>query len=224
MFSPNDEFIFMCNKEHLVNENYREILSNVTQFYHIVEIEPHEYGPVYSALQAEAYIKDENNPVIISYCDFTMEWNYRQFLSKAAQYEGAIPVFKGFHPASFGDTYYAYIKANKELEMIELREKRSFTDNRSEEFASTGVYYLESWKTFSHYAKELLRNKETVSSEYYCSLLYNPMVRDGKQVCLFEADKFICWGTPEDMEEYLFWSEYFAEHAGKIQRTEFEND
>ncbi|MFC1478495.1 NTP transferase domain-containing protein [Candidatus Margulisiibacteriota bacterium] len=211
MFSPMDEFIFVCHREHLDHPEYRDILENSTRNYHIIPVDPHEYGPIYSALQAEPLITNkQDEPVIISYCDFTMQWDYRQFVCKAAQYEGAMAVFRGFHPASFGDTYYAYLRSTNDLEMLELREKRSFTDKRHDEFASTGVYYLDSWETFAQYANELISKKETVSSEYYCSLLYNPMVRDGKRITLFEVDKFICWGTPEDLEEYFFWSEYFS--------------
>lgn len=217
MFSPKDEFIFICNKNHLLNKNYRKLLDSIVHIYHIVAIDPHEYGPVYSSLQAEEYITDNNAPIIISYCDFTMQWNYKQFLLKAAQCEGAIPVFRGFHPASLGNTHYAYLKANEHMEMIELKEKQSFTNNRVEEFASTGVYYFESWKTFKHYANELLKRKETVASEYYCSLIYNSMVRDNNRICLFEVEKFICWGTPEDLQEYLFWSDYFAKDLNQIQ-------
>lgn len=220
MFSPTDEFIFICNRAHLLNDDCRKILQRTTPIYHIVEVDPHEYGPVYSSLQAEKYIADENEPVIITYCDFTMQWDYRHFLFKAAQYDGAIPVFRGFHPASLGDTYYAYVKADEKLEMVELREKQSFTDNRVEEFASTGVYYFDSWKTFRYYSNKVLAEKSTVGSEYYCSLLYDPMVQDGLRVCLFEVEKFICWGTPEDLEEYFFWSEYFSKDVIRIQQRE----
>lgn len=224
MFSPDDEFIFVCNREHLLNQDYRSILENVTPVYHIIEIEPHEYGPVYSALQAEDCITDADEPIIISYCDFTMQWDYRQFLLKSAQYEGAMPVFRGFHPASLGNTYYAYVRSREEMEMAGLREKSSFTDNRADEFASTGVYYMDSWKTFAHYAAELLEKRSSISMELYCSLLYNPMVRDGKRVSLFEVEKFICWGTPEDLEEYRFWSEYFVKDVRMIQGEGFEHD
>lgn len=224
MFSPNDEFLFVCNKDHLLNKDYRRVLENVVSLYHIVEINPHEYGPVYSTLQAKDYISDEEEPIIITYCDFTMQWDYRQFLMKSAQYEGAMPVFRGFHPASLGNTYYAYVRHTEEMEMLELREKRSFTDNRVDEYASTGVYYIDSWKTFEKYAVELLKNKDDISTELYCSLLYNPMVRDGKRICLFEVEKFICWGTPEDLEEYFFWSEYFSRDANRIQSLDFKND
>ena len=218
MFSPTDEFIFICNREHLEEPSYRRILNNIVRFYHVVEIEPHELGPLYSALAAEEFVKDDE-PVIITYCDFTMSWNYRHFLLKAAMYDGAIPVFRGFHPASFGDAYYCYIRANESQEMLGLQEKKPFTDNRSEEFASTGVYYVASWKVFKHYARKIMEENQRVASEYYVSLIYNPMVLDGKSICVYEVKKFICWGTPEDLQEYLFWVEYFNLVQSKKGRT-----
>jgi NDP-sugar pyrophosphorylase family protein len=216
MFSPEDHFIFLCSQEHLDTPRYLRILENAVPRYKIVGINPHELGPVYTALQAQDAVGSYEEPIIISYCDFTMEWNYRRFLLNAGQYEGCIPVFNGFQPASFGDTYYAYVKANEQMEMIELSEKKSFTDNRSEEYASTGVYYFDHWNTFSYYANELIEKKMMVGSEYYCSLLFNSLVRDQHKVALFNVEKFICWGTPEDLEEYFFWSGYFTKCSQKI--------
>jgi NDP-sugar pyrophosphorylase family protein len=215
MFSPADHFIFVCNKEHLENADYRSMLCNIAENYTLVPVNPHELGPVYSVLQAEKYI-DQDAPIIMSYCDFMMRWDYDQFRNSISGYPGAMAVFKGFHPASFGSTFYAYLKANELLEMEELREKRSFTDDRVNEFASTGVYYVDSWKRFKTYANELLEKNDKVASEFYCSLIYNYFVRDGHKVSLFEVQNFICWGTPEDLEEYFFWSAYFQHNLQQI--------
>ena len=71
-------------------------------------IDSHDRGPNFSALQ----VKDikENNEVIISYCDFFVKWDYARFKREVYGYDSAIPAFKGFHPASFGNTFYAYMK------------------------------------------------------------------------------------------------------------------
>ena len=216
MFSSSDHFIFVCQKGHLQNQEHRSILENIVRSYSIVTIEPHELGPTYSALMAESGIRNDAEPVIITYCDFTQRWNYKQFCAKASQYEGAMAVFRGFHPASFGNTFYAYVRANEEMEMLELREKQSFTENRSQEFASTGVYYMDTWNRFKQYSTELLERKDKVAAEYYSSLIYNYLVRDNLKVGLFEVRNFICWGTPEDLAEYFFWSDYFKNSANQI--------
>lgn len=222
MFSPNDKFVFVALNTHLEVDHYKKILQSATPNYEIIGIDTHEKGPVYTSLFADDVIAD-SEPVIVSYCDGFQHWNYQRFLMKVADYEGGLTVFRGHQfymvdtPASFGDTYYAYVRANDQLEMLELREKQSFTDIRHDEYASTGVYYVSHWGLYKEYAKNLLETGLPVGNEYYVSLLYNPLIQDGKRVILFEVDKFICWGTPEDLEEYKFWSEYFGRDIKHIQ-------
>ncbi|MBI5698783.1 NTP transferase domain-containing protein [Candidatus Saganbacteria bacterium] len=222
MFSPNDEFIFVCNEEQLKNERHYAKLKTIAPHGRVIGIPAHEQGPVYSALAADAYVKADEE-VIISYCDFFVLWNYKAFLMKAQNYDGGIPVFRGFHPASYGDTNYCYLRGNERGELLELWEKRSFSDNRVQEHASAGIYYFDRWSTYKHYANLIIKGEEKVAGEYYVSLVFNPMVRDGKKVCLHEVDKFICWGTPEDLEQYLFWSGYFKDHANRIMKYEVNN-
>lgn len=121
MFSSSDHFIFVVHKDHYANPSYRAILERATPYKDIVPIDSHENGPLFTALSADPFMQPEE-PVLLSYCDFVVRWDYRRFLLKAAMSEGAIPVFKGFHPASFGTTFYAYIRANEKDEMLELRE------------------------------------------------------------------------------------------------------
>jgi dTDP-glucose pyrophosphorylase len=49
-----------------------------------------------------------------------------------------------------------------------------------------------------------------VSGEYYVSMSYEPMINDGKSVCVYELEHFMQWGTPADLKEYQYWSNLFA--------------
>lgn len=212
MFGPDDEFVFIIQEEHNANPSYRQILEAAVAKSTIIGIKPHNLGPIPTSLAAEGVVADDE-PVIFSYCDLFQHWNYRHFLWRVADYDGGIAVFKGFHPASFGDTYYAYLRINDKNEMLELREKQSFTNQRHKEPASSGVYYIRSWSLFRRFAHKVLQEKLAVGSEHYLSLIYNPMVAENLQVITYEIDKFICWGTPEDVEQYRFWSDFFAKDA-----------
>lgn len=215
MFSTEDDFVFIVQKSHASNPDFRTILETAAPKHTIVEIEPNRLGPIYSSLAADSLVDDEE-PVIFTYCDFYQHWNYKRFLWCVEAYDGGIAVFKGFHPASFGDTYYAYLRCNEKGEMLELREKRSFTDKRHEEPASSGVYYVRSWAMFRRFAEKVMRDGLKVSGEYYNSLIFNPMVEEGLKLTTYEIEKFICWGTPEDVEQYRFWSEYFRNDVDRI--------
>ena len=220
IYSPDDEFVFIAQDTHLREPRFRKILESATPNYEIVEIEPHRKGPVYTSLFADDFV-DDNEPVIIGYCDLYQHWNYQRFLRITQAYDGGLAVFRGFHPASFGDTFYAYIKTNERGEMLELREKQSYTDRRHEEPASGGIYYLRTWGLFKEYSQRVLEENRAVGGEYYASLIYNPMVEDGLRVITFDIDKYICWGTPEDVEEYVFWSDFFKNDALRIMNQEY---
>jgi choline kinase len=200
-------YIIINKKQHQNNINLINELEDMALNVEVVVIDSHEFGPVYSILQVKNINKREE--IIVSYCDFFVEWDYYSFLRAAQGNDGCIVSFRGFHPASFGNTYYAYMRV-KSGHMLELREKQSFTNDRFEEHASAGIYYFKNFEIFEKYAKDYFLKDEKVLPEAYVSLLYNEMVENNLSVSIYEADKFICLGTPDDYEQYQFWYKFFT--------------
>lgn len=208
MFSREDNFHFIFNNKQICeNPEIIDLIKSNILNYNINEIEPHENGPVYSCLKLSNIPKDK--PLIITYCDFFVTWNYLKFKNSVGNYDMAIPSFKGFHPASFGKTTYAYTKVNSKNEMIELKEKESFTNNRSNEFANSGIYFFKNWQVFEKNSKKLINEGFGNLEEGYVSLVSNIIKKNGGKILITEVEKFICLGTPEDYEMYRFWSDFF---------------
>lgn len=209
--TSSDKFYFVLNNKQ--NEEYphlAERLNEIVQWCKVIVIPEHELGPVPTAMSVVGIEDDE--PVLISYCDMFVEWNYASFKKEIVGYDSAIPCFVGFQPASYGTTKYAYVRVDENMEMLELREKECFTDNRVEEYASVGIYYFKSWKLFLDTSKILMKEGFNGLKEGYVSLLSNLLVRKGKRIKITKVEKFICWGTPEDLSLYQFWSLYFLKN------------
>ena len=209
MFDPMFcQYYIIINHDQLeANSNLIIDLEKLALNVEIVVIESHKIGPVYSVLKVKNI--NEKDEVIVSYCDFFVEWDYLAFLRQAQGSDGCVVSFKGFHPASFGSTLYAYMRV-KGGKMQELREKQSFTNNRSEEHASAGIYYFKNFKIFKKYGEKCLLKKNKPLPEAYVSLLYNDMVEDHLSIVVHKVDKFICLGTPNDYEQYQFWWKFFT--------------
>jgi len=211
MFSAEDDFIFICNIEHLKEEKIlmRETLELVAPKGKVVSIDPHKLGPVHAVLQALNYL-DLSKPTIVNYADFTCDWNYTDFckLVKTSNCDGAIPSYRGFHPHTIWSNYYAYVH-EKNMHAIDIQEKKPFTDSPREEFASSGTYYFKSAKLMKQYFERCVNDNLTVGGEYYVSMVYKPMIRDGLNIRVYELNHFMQWGTPSDFEEYLYWSDIF---------------
>jgi NDP-sugar pyrophosphorylase family protein len=215
-FPKQSEFIFICNENHLQHTPLKNILNRIAPKSTIISVTDEMLkGPAYSALAAFPHISDDEE-VIVNYCDFILVWDYEKFMSKVQEKkpDGAILTFKGFHPSSLGDTYYAYCQVSDNGYLTALKEKESFSKDRTQDFGSTGTYYFATGALFKKYVKELVSdNKNSVNGEFYMSLPFCLMIKDGLRILNHEIEKFICLGTPRDYYLYKFWSEFFLKQA-----------
>jgi NDP-sugar pyrophosphorylase family protein len=209
LFPGETDFIFICNSTHLKETNMRAVLERIAPKGKIVEIAPHKKGPVYAASLVFDQIHDDEE-VIVNYCDFGTYWDYPGFLqhTRNRKADGAIPSYKGFHPHMLGTTNYAFLRDENQW-MLEIQEKKPFTDNRMQEYASNGTYYFRTAAIMKKYFHELMALDQNLNGEFYVSMVYNLLVRDHLKVSIFEIQHMLQWGTPRDVEEYNKWSDYF---------------
>jgi len=212
-FDDNDTFHFVLTEEQITeNHNLKDYIKNLRKNIHLNIIKSHNLGPVYSALQAKS-IRDDSS-IIISYCDFLIDWDYKKFKREIYGYDGAIVSFKGFHPSSFTGTLYCYLKIKDKL-ITELREKKSFTTKPSNEFASTGIYYFKNFGTFKKNGYRALEDKKMVKKykEIYVSLPYTYLLNEKTNILNFEVERFVSLGTPKDYEEFVHWLNFFKKNV-----------
>jgi hypothetical protein len=51
--------------------------------------------------------------------------------------------------------------------------------------------------------------KLRVNGEYYVDSLMGELIELGLNVKTFEVDDYICWGTPNDYETFVYWQSFF---------------
>lgn len=217
LFPNETKFTFIINESHLEKINMVEILKKIRPKSQVIGIKSHKLGPVYAVSKVFDLI-DDHEEVIINYCDFGTYWNYSDFLqhTRSRNADGAIPAYKGFHPHMLGPNNYAFIRENAQW-LRAIQEKKPFTDNRSEEYASNGTYYFRQGRLVKKYFQLLMDKGEDLNGEYYVSMIYNLLVQDNLKVSIYNIQHMLQWGTPEDLKEYQNWSNYFRNiiHSSK---------
>ncbi|HEP6277720.1 TPA: NTP transferase domain-containing protein [Burkholderia vietnamiensis] len=211
LFPGETDFVFICNKDHLANPAYRmeAILRDLVPSAKIVAIESHKLGPIHAVLMAAEHI-DSSKPVVVNYCDFTCYWDWEHFKTfvDETQCDGAISAYKGFHPHTLGTTNYAYMRESNGW-VKDIQEKKPYTENRMEEYASSGTYYFRSGELMLRAFEETEAKGRSVGGEFYVSLAYLSLLETGKSVAVYPLQHFMQWGTPEDVAEYKMWSAAF---------------
>lgn len=124
LFPKESKYTFICNDVHLRETNMREILINLVPNCNIFEVSvDNRKGPVDAVLQAQELIQDDEQ-VIVSYCDYGTSWNYNEFKKQIdnKDIEGAIACYKGFHPHMLGSDNYAFCR-EENMFLLEIQEK-----------------------------------------------------------------------------------------------------
>ena len=145
LYPKDSDFLFIINDKHAEDTDIVNLLEGSVDKKDIVVIPRHKKGPVFSIQNFEDYI-DDDEQVVINYCDFSMYWDYNDFEKYVNETEcdGCVVCYTGFHPHMLGSDNYAFCRTDspKALEIREIREKQPFTDDKMSEFASTGTYYF----------------------------------------------------------------------------------
>ena len=146
-----------------------------------------------------AFGKDHSFGLIKNYEDF------KKF-SKKTGADGIVVSYTGFHPHLLGPNFYAGVKADEAGEISEIKEKHSFTSDKMQGWHSCGTYYFKSGRLIKEYFRQMLDAKyQHNNGEYYVSMVYNLLIKDGLKIFNYPLKYFCQWGTPEDLEYYSIW-------------------
>ena len=224
LYPEDTEFVCILNKKHYDETSAVDLLIDKLEGRSTIRvIDPHKLGPVHSVLQVLDCIEDDE-PVVVNYCDFSIKWDFEKFKDhvESTECDGSVICYTGFHPHMLGSDNYAFCRTEGER-ILEVREKQPFTDDKMSEFASAGNYYFKRGIYIKKYFQQLIDEDENINGEYYVSLIYNLMVRDGLYNTVFEVPHMLQWGTPYDLDVYNSWSNYYRKALEGQKEVKLEN-
>lgn len=218
MFPGDHTFIFVCREDHASLYNFDTYLPSIAPNASVVKIQPHKLGPVYAALQAKDFI-NPNEQIMLSYCDYYMQWDFNDFIQKVNSNndDGNVICYKGFHPHLLHkNNVYAGCRVNANNKLLEIKEKYSFEENKTLGYHSCGAYYFKTGQLMLDCFEKAMEIGNSLNGEFYASLVFNQLINDNLNISVYDDIKHFCqWGTPNDLEEYLYWSKIFLNNNYK---------
>ena len=212
MFAEDDDFVFICNEDHLSNTDMRKELLSLCPESTIISIPKHKLGPVHTVMAALDTIEDDEE-VIISYCDNPFLWDFEDFKLqvKAKNLDGCILTHTGFHPHTLSKTKMAFVRESSPGLIDEIQEKKCYTSDPMNEHASTGIYYFKRGSFIKKYFKRQLDRNVHHNGEFYVTLTYNLLLEDGLKVGYYDTPFVTVFGTPEEVENFEAWATLLRE-------------
>jgi HAD superfamily hydrolase (TIGR01509 family) len=189
-------YIFLCRKEHLLDNTFEDILRRLAIQYTIVPVDKLTEGAACTVLLAENHINTDD-PIVIANADQYVEWDtsvfYRCLLNE--KYSGLILTF---YSPDKNDTKWSFCKLDSNLFVERVAEKEWISPN-----ATVGIYGWKHGKDFVAYAKQMISKNIRVNNEFYICPIYNEAIGDKKEFRSLECKKMWGLGVPSDLDYFL---------------------
>jgi hypothetical protein len=72
-----------------------------------------------------------------------------------------------------------------------------------------GTFWFRRADFFLEAADELLRSNQRVRGEFYVDSCINQLIAQKRRAVLFDVDRYVSFGTPDDLKTWEYWNEYF---------------
>lgn len=152
--------------------------------------------------------KDE--ALIVTSCDHGIVYDTEAFSSLLKE-EPDVVVFgqTNYSMADVTPKSFAYIKANENNDIQEVAVKETISETPRKDHILIGSFYFKSCQLMLDLIDELVEKGIRVNSEFYLDSVINLAVERNLKVKLFETSSYLCWGTPDSLNEFNYWYTYF---------------
>ena len=192
------KYSFIVRQEHIdkyqIDKGIRSFLPEANLF----SVVKTTRGAVETCLIEENAIVDDD-AVIVMDCD--LEFRSKKFMEIIKQIlnkpieeatGGALVSFESNEPR------YSYAALGEDGFVARTAEKEVISNH-----ALCGAYFFASGRRFKQIAHLLLDEPAFTKPEYYVSLLFNYLLKDGEKVWLAPMEEYYSYGTPEELKRYL---------------------
>ena len=193
------KYSFIVRQEHIDKYHIDNGIKLFLPEANIFSVNSTTRGAVETCLIAESVIAD-SDAILVMDCD--LEFRSQEFVDiikkslsmcEEDAKGGALVSFESHDPK------YSYAEVGIDGIVTRTAEKEVISNH-----ALCGAYFFASGKRFKQIAHKLMQEPAFTKPEYYVSLLFNYLLKDGEKVWLItKMEEYRSYGTPQELKRYL---------------------
>jgi hypothetical protein len=208
-FPPADKVVFVCLDAFLAKFPFEREARKHFPGCRVVTLPDVTQGQACTCLAAK-HLLDADEPLLISSVDYQIVYD-EEALSGLFHDPSVDVVIFTFHLSSLfrrAANAYAYCRVQGE-DVVEIVEKRTISARPEKDHAVVGTFYYRCSSDFVRAAESMIAQNIRVNNEFYVGTSINQLIREGRKVRVLPVRKFVCFGTPFELELFQAWEEFF---------------
>lgn len=165
-------------------------------------------GQATTALRGLDGIPDDA-PILFAPCDTGSIFDVEALRRFEETHEADLVVFtaKGHLPALWRPQMYGWVRVeNGKATAIAVKKQVEGTDPKAQEVV-LGTFWFSSKALFVREYEAMVAAGDTVKDEYYIDTIARRMVERGARVHALTVEKYVPWGTPEELDTFRYWND-----------------
>lgn len=166
-------------------------------------------GQASTCLMAKDFINN-NEELVIGASDNGMFYDKKKFEEYKLEADAIVFTFRNNNSVLAKPQAYGWAIVNENNEIAEMKVKYNMP-KPMQNHAVVGAFWFKHGCDFVNAAESMISQNRRINNEFYVDECLNDLIKMGKRVLAFEVDQYICWGTPDDYETFLYWEKYFKQ-------------
>ncbi len=207
-------YVFVCHPDHAIAFPLAATLSEYFPDCHVVLTPGLTDGQACTVRLAGSALHADQ-PVLVTACDNTHLYSGSRFakLTGSGGPDCLIWTYRRDPRVLINPRWYGWVQADEGGNVNRVSVKVPISDQPMQNHAITGCFWFRSAKLLNAAIDSLVTRNIRVNGEFYLDSVPGVLLEWGCAVEVFEVDKYIGWGTPDDLEEYQRWRQYFVQSA-----------
>ena len=205
------ERVLVAQDSHADDPRFRAMVATFRAPTRIIRLDHVTEG---QACTAEIGMKDLDldAPVLFAPCDAAYVYDVDAWLDIEKNSDAEIVLFtaKNHLPAIWRPHMYGWVHANERGDIFAIAVKKLVENVPvAEQQVVTGTFWFASGHVFMREMRAMVDANDRVNGEFYIDTIARRMVEAKRETRAFTVEKYIPWGTPEELDTFNYWNDVF---------------
>lgn len=155
---------------------------------------------------------NNSQELFIAGCDNGMIYDHKKFLDMKATADVLVFTFRHHPSLKANPKAYGWCAVDEEGFISKVSVKVPISDKPENDHAVVASFYFKKGSDFVRSAEKMIAENDRVNGEFYADQVINHCLALGLRARVFEIERYLGWGTPEDYELYentlIYWKNF----------------
>lgn len=206
--------VLVCNAEHIRDHGLERVLTEWLPNCTIVIAPELTEGQACTVALAAPHL-DPQEPVLVAACDNTHAYDPHKFARTIREpgLDAVVWTYSGEARVLVRPQYYGWVAADETGRALRIGVKETVSATPERDEVISGTFWFRSADFMLEAVGRLIARNQRVNGEFYLDSVASLLLAEKRVVKTFQIDKYVGWGTPDELADYCRWRDYFARRA-----------